>query len=185
MTTTKNETGSVSITLSEAIVGPTGAPLATLTLRRPIAKDMRAMDGAKGEIGKSLALAAHLSGVPAPLLDNLDGTDFLELSDGVQSLLQRREDGGARTNADGTFTLPLPKPIGPDGGITEITVRRAKAKDFRVMDAHKGPIAGTFALASQLSGIAIAILETLDCGDFLELGDAIEGFHKPSPATGE
>jgi hypothetical protein len=99
--------------------------------------------------------------------------------------LARHEESPARTNGDGTVTLPLAQPVGPDGGIAEITIRRAKAKDFRVMDAHKGAIAGTFALASQLSGVPIAVLESLDPADFLALGEAVEGFHKPSRGTGE
>jgi len=95
MSTTTNEDGSITITLSAAIVGPTGQPLAELSLRRPKAKDFRAMDNAKGEIGKSLALAAQLSGIPAPLLDNLDGSDFIELSEAVQGFLKPSQATGA------------------------------------------------------------------------------------------
>jgi Phage tail assembly chaperone proteins, E, or 41 or 14 len=95
MTTKTNEDGSTTITLSAPIAGPTGEPLTALTLRRPKAKDFRAMDNAKGEIGKSLALAGQLSGIPAPLLDNLDGSDFIELSEAVQGFLKPSQATGA------------------------------------------------------------------------------------------
>jgi hypothetical protein len=95
MTTTTNDDGSTTVTLSKPITGPTGETVTAITLRRPKAKDMRAMDNAKGEIGKSLALAGQLSGIPAPLLDNLDGSDFIELSEAVQGFLKPSQATGA------------------------------------------------------------------------------------------
>jgi len=94
MATTTNEDGTITITLSAPIAGPEGQ-ITALNLRRPKAKDFRAMDLAKGEIGKSLALAQQLSGVPAPMLDNLDGSDFIELSEAVSGFLKPSPATGA------------------------------------------------------------------------------------------
>lgn len=94
MATKTNDDRSITITLSDPIAGPDGQ-ITELKLRRPKAKDFRVMDNAKGEIGKSLALAQQLSGIPAPMLDNLDGSDFIELSEAVQGFLKPSQATGA------------------------------------------------------------------------------------------
>lgn len=95
MATKTNEDRSITITLSEPIIGPDGQQLTELTLRRPKGKDLRAMDKATGELGKTFALAQQLSGIPAPMLDNLDGADVIELSDACAVFLKRSPATGA------------------------------------------------------------------------------------------
>ena len=47
-----------------------------LELRTPKAKDLRALDRESGEVGKSLALIAALSGQPPFVLDEMSVEDF-------------------------------------------------------------------------------------------------------------
>jgi hypothetical protein len=44
--------------------------------RRAKAKDLKAMDGISGEIGKSAALLAQLADVPVSYIDQMDAADF-------------------------------------------------------------------------------------------------------------
>ena len=85
--TTTHEDGSVTIKLATAVKHPDG-DIAELKLRKPKAKDLRAMDKATGDIGKALALAQALSGVPLPYLEEMDGVDFIALSEAIKGFLQ-------------------------------------------------------------------------------------------------
>lgn len=73
----------VTITLR----GPDGdrqETISELTLRRVKGKDMRALDGQGGEVAKTLALIAHISGHPLTIVDELDAEDI----GGIGDLLQ-------------------------------------------------------------------------------------------------
>lgn len=53
--------------------------IATLSLRKPKARDMRALDSVKGDASRLIALAARLTGHPEKIIDELDGEDFVTL----------------------------------------------------------------------------------------------------------
>lgn len=55
--------------------------------KRPKAKDLRAMDSEKGEVGKTAALMAQLTGVPSSTIDQLDAADFMKASEVVEGFL--------------------------------------------------------------------------------------------------
>jgi hypothetical protein len=52
-----------------------------VTVRRPIAKDLLALDGESGEIAKSLAMIAQLTGLMMPLVHKLDNEDVQGISE--------------------------------------------------------------------------------------------------------
>jgi hypothetical protein len=87
---------------------------------------------------------------------------------------------------DSVVTLKLCAPIPhPDGEINELRIRKPKAKDLRAMDnGHPGEIAKTFSLAQQLTGVSMPYLELMDAGDFIAMSTIVQGFLRPSPATG-
>lgn len=64
-----------------------------LTLRRPKARDMRAMDKAEGEVGKMMALASRLCGEAEAILDELEAVDFMAVNQAVAGFLP----GGLKT----------------------------------------------------------------------------------------
>ena len=51
-----------------------------ITLRRPVAGDLRTLDQVSGDAAKGLALLARLSGLEMAVIDKIDIADFTELS---------------------------------------------------------------------------------------------------------
>lgn len=82
--------GSVTYTLKHPVElrnaesGEVAEVIKTLTLVRPRGKHMKAMDGAKGEMGKTLALLSAISAQPPSTMDLLDGEDLTKLGEIVQ-----------------------------------------------------------------------------------------------------
>lgn len=66
-----------------------------LQLRPPTARDLRAMDKAQGEVGKSIALLAALASVPPSTIDLLDAADYLAASEVLASLVGKPPGTGA------------------------------------------------------------------------------------------
>lgn len=59
-----------------------------ITLKhRPRAKDLKSMDEKKGDIAKMIALVANLSDELPVYIEQMDGRDFLRLSEVVGSFL--------------------------------------------------------------------------------------------------
>lgn len=69
------------IELRAADSGAITETLRELTLRRPKGKQLKAMDRAEGEVGKTLALIGACAGQPPSTMDLLDGEDFTALGE--------------------------------------------------------------------------------------------------------
>ena len=69
--------------------------------------------------------------------------------------------------------------------IREVTLRRIKGKDLRLVDTTHGEIATSLAMIARLSGLAIAQVDELDSADIAALGEIIEGFTPPGLKTGQ
>jgi len=54
--------------------------IAEVTVRKPVAGDLRVLDSATGEIGKAFALAARLTGLDVKDVDKLAMEDFASIS---------------------------------------------------------------------------------------------------------
>lgn len=78
---------------------------------------------------------------------------------------------------------------GPEGDreetISEVTLRRIKGKDLRVVDTVTGEVAATLALISKISGLPIAQVDQLDAEDIAVIGAMIEDFMPPGLLTGK
>lgn len=61
--------------------------------RRPKTKDLKAMDQAQGEVGKSAALLARLAEVPDSWIDQLDAVDFTAAASVVDGFLSGSHTG--------------------------------------------------------------------------------------------
>lgn len=95
---------------------------------------------------------------------------------------------------DDAITYELKHPIvlrfQPKGGeareetITEVKLRRAKAKDLRQLDRHPGQIAQSLALIQALSGLTGVQVDELDAEDVSALGDIVGDFFPDTPPTG-
>lgn len=55
--------------------------------RRPTTKDLKAMDGEKGEVAKTAALMARLCEVPPSSIDQMDAADFARAAEVVGGFL--------------------------------------------------------------------------------------------------
>lgn len=55
--------------------------------RRPTTKDLKAMDGEKGEVSKTAALMARLCDVPPSSIDQMDASDFARAAEIVGNFL--------------------------------------------------------------------------------------------------
>lgn len=62
--------------------------------KRVKGKHLKKMDSATGEVGKSLALAAAVSGVPTHAIDELSATDFDLVMTVVEPFLPKRRGTG-------------------------------------------------------------------------------------------
>lgn len=61
--------------------------VAELTMHWPKGRELRAMDGAKGEMGKTLALIGACCRLPPAQMDLMDPDDIAELSDFLEEPL--------------------------------------------------------------------------------------------------
>lgn len=68
--------------------------------------------------------------------------------------------------------------------IHEVTLRRPKGKDLRVMDRHPGKMAQSLALIAALSGLTTAQVDELDAEDITGLGEIVGDFFPELQATG-
>ncbi len=68
--------------------------------------------------------------------------------------------------------------------ITEVTLRRPKAADLRVMDSHKGTMGQTIALIARLSGLTVGEVDRMEAYDIAELGAQVGGFLEKPKAGG-
>ncbi|MBV5272502.1 MAG: phage tail assembly protein [Lamprocystis purpurea] len=64
-----------------------GETLSQLTLRRPRVRDLRLLDEAKGDVGKTAALIGALAGLTPREVDQLDAGDFTRLGLAVADFL--------------------------------------------------------------------------------------------------
>ena len=74
-----------------------GETIKTLALRPVRMKDLRTMDGMTGEIGRTLALVASITGVAIPALDEMTPDDF----SGVMKALEPHMGNEARAGLAG------------------------------------------------------------------------------------
>lgn len=77
---------SITVTLDEP-VDHKGQAYDSLTFRRAKAKDFVAMDAVKGEMRKTMALFASMSGVPLPVIEELDAEDFARVGVEIAPLM--------------------------------------------------------------------------------------------------
>jgi hypothetical protein len=61
--------------------------ITSITMKRPKAKHMRAMDKATGEFGKVLGLVQATTGLPMSVIDEIDGEDVITLATRVADFL--------------------------------------------------------------------------------------------------
>lgn len=86
---TRHDDGRVTLILETPVElkrGNVSQTIEEVTLRRTKGKDWAATDKAKGEIGKTLLLAASVSGEPVTLFEEMDGDDFLRVTRLVSNL---------------------------------------------------------------------------------------------------
>jgi hypothetical protein len=92
------------------------------------------------------------------------------------------------------IVYPLKHPIEttfrPNGGeartevLSEVTMRRPKARDLRVLDRYPGKIAQALALIQTLSGLNQAQVDELDAEDVTGLSEIVGDFLPDTPTTG-
>lgn len=86
------------------------------------------------------------------------------------------------------YTLKTPITWGENETITELTVRRPTAGDFRGIELKKNvevSFDDMLTLASRTTGTEKAKLERLDVADMTEVYSIISNFISPSPQTGK
>jgi len=64
-----------------------GEEVTYLTLRRPRVKDLKLLDAAQGDVGKTAALIGSLAGLTPKEVDQLDAGDFTRLGQAVADFL--------------------------------------------------------------------------------------------------
>lgn len=69
--------------------------------------------------------------------------------------------------------------------ITEVTVRRLKAKDLRTVEKATGTISQSLALIGALTGLPAHTVDELDGEDVAGIGELVGDFFPARQATGE
>lgn len=82
-------TAPVTFTLSAPLILPSGEKVASLTLRRMKAGEMRTLDVNSGGMGFPLACVAAINAMPVAALDDMDGGDLLALMEAFAPFLER------------------------------------------------------------------------------------------------
>lgn len=72
--------------------------ITSLTLVRPKGRQLKAMDRAEGEVGKTIALVCAIAGLPPSAGDLLDGEDIADLGEILAGFF------GGRRPTGGTFS---------------------------------------------------------------------------------
>lgn len=76
-----------------------GATIAAVTIRRPKAKDLRALDtaraGGASEVEQSMVMIEGLTGLPREVVDELDATDFAALGEAVADFFSQPAPGAS------------------------------------------------------------------------------------------
>jgi hypothetical protein len=88
-----------------------------------------------------------------------------------------------------TLRYPITQRFRDSGGereeeITEITLRRMKAKDMRLADKLGGEVSRSLEMIAALSGLPIRVVDELDAFDVEALGEIIAGFTDAGQKTG-
>lgn len=78
----------IEFELSEPIQAH-GETITKLTLARPKVKHLKVVDSVEGDIEKSIALIAELSGLPPSSVEEIDGVDFAKLSETLGKYLKK------------------------------------------------------------------------------------------------
>ena len=69
--------------------------------------------------------------------------------------------------------------------IQEVTLRRPKAKDLRLLDGQEGNFARSLTLLGALSGLSRPAIDEMDAEDIKALGEIVGDFFPDLPAIGE
>ncbi|TNG92248.1 phage tail assembly protein [Pasteurellaceae bacterium USgator11] len=83
-----------------------------------------------------------------------------------------------------TIKLEYPIKDGHGNDITELNVRRAKAKDLRKMSSEKDSASQEIFLFAQLTGLVMEDIDELDIADYGQLQDAFKAMAKGKSAGG-
>lgn len=77
-----------------------------------------------------------------------------------------------------TISLDFPFKDGQGNEITELKLRRAKAKDLRKMAQQKNEADQEFFLISVLTGLVIEDVDSIDITDYLKIQNALKEMQK-------
>lgn len=84
-----------------------------------------------------------------------------------------------------TLTFNQGKPDERQETISEVSLRRPRTKDLRVVDGTGGDVAAAIALVARLTGLAIVQVDELDAEDFGAIMEKVAGFTPPGLLTGK
>ncbi|CAN5533470.1 hypothetical protein BH09PSE4_BH09PSE4_14600 [soil metagenome] len=68
-------------------VGDDEETITTVQVRRPVARDFRAIDAVKGEIAQSLTMIEQLTGLMRVQVDKLDGVDMAAIGEIIEGFM--------------------------------------------------------------------------------------------------
>ena len=72
-----------------------GEEVSEITLRRPLVRDLKVLDEAKGDVARTAALIGALAGLTPKEVDALDAGDFTRLGQAVADFLPTAQPTGA------------------------------------------------------------------------------------------
>ena len=84
-----------------------------------------------------------------------------------------------------TMTLRATGAAAREEIIQEVTLRRPKAKDLRLLDGQEGNFARSLTLLGALSGLSRPVIDEMDAEDIKALGEIVGDFFPDLQATGE
>lgn len=83
-----------------------------------------------------------------------------------------------------TFSLSVPVPDLDQTPLNELSLRKPKPKDLRVLDRVEGEIAGMLEIIAKLAGVPVASIDDMDIEDLVPIIDWVTGFLPRGAAPG-
>ncbi|RUM42595.1 MAG: hypothetical protein DSY80_06915 [Desulfocapsa sp.] len=137
-------------------------------IRRPTGVDMREMPLPEdpAPIDKKITLFSALTGLTPKILDEMLGDDFDAIDEIVGEMMM---EGEKRRAQNGVLKLLYPTPE-----LTQITVRRPRAKDYKIRPTNPQSTGDTYAYIGVLTGLEEQVIDGFDAADIVAITAVVE-----------
>jgi len=182
----KNETQDVPgvhYSLLDPVTDSKGERVADIFIRRPVGGDMRYMPlpGDDDETVKKIEFFSALTGLGLSVLDEMLGDDFDEIDQIVGDMML--EGAKIALGPDGKPASNMHKLLYPVDDLKEITIRRPRAKDYKIRPNNPTGPGDTYRYLATLAGLEEQQIDDLDAADIVAITAIVEATSEKKKRT--